>query len=113
MTGAKGMRLGEWEARAIVLAEDSHLVHRARYLGQGIYGESLWQVPSKSSDGGCYVVHIWQHAGATCNCTAGSYARACGHAGAAILAERQKHQAERASGQSEAWRYWLNGGEWQ
>ncbi|HEV2460716.1 MAG TPA: hypothetical protein VGS80_20370 [Ktedonobacterales bacterium] len=112
MTSAKSLTRGEWEARAIVLAEDAHLVHRARYLGQGVQGASLWQVPSKASDG-VYVVHIWQHAGATCNCTAGSYGRACGHAGAAILAERQKHEAERASGQSEAWRYWLNGGSWE
>jgi hypothetical protein len=90
------MSRAQWEARAVVLAEEGHLVHSARLLGTGVHGERLWRVPSKST-GSCYVVHVWQHAGALCTCTAGLYGRACSHVGAALLGERQR-EAEAEAG---------------
>lgn len=113
-TMTKGLRQAAYEARSITLAEDHHLVHRARFIGQGVHGENLWQVPSKSNDGTVYIVHVWANTmGVTCGCRAGTYGQACGHAGCALLAERQKQAAERESGQSEGWRFWLNGGSWE
>jgi len=85
---------------------------RARYIGTGVHGESLWQVPSKSGDG-VYVVHVWpQTMERTRGCTARGYGRACGHARRALLGEQTKQAAECESGQSEGWRFGVNGGKW-
>jgi hypothetical protein len=101
-----------WEARAITIAEEHHLTGRARYLGIGVHGESLWEVPSMTT--GCvYVVHVWPVTmGATCSCLAASFAGACRHCGSAILAERQKQTAERGSESDTAMRWFAHGGEW-
>jgi hypothetical protein len=105
--------LARWQARAIMLAEEHHLVHRACFLGTGVYGESLWEVPSKTTDGAVYVVHVWlETEAACCSCLAAWFARACGHCGAAILAERQKQAAERGSEGDTAMRWFCHGGEW-
>jgi hypothetical protein len=60
-----------WEARAITLAEEQHLIHRASYLGQGVYGENLREAPSKTTDCAVYVVHVWPvNEAACCSCLA-------------------------------------------
>jgi hypothetical protein len=118
MTAAtKRLTPGEWEMQAITLAEEAHLVHRARFLGTGVYGNSLWQVPSTMTDGTVYVVQVWPTMlGAVCSCFAKSLGhRACAHAGAALVGEHQKQAAERGSGGDEgdtALRWFAHGGEW-
>ncbi|HEV2460941.1 MAG TPA: hypothetical protein VGS80_21525 [Ktedonobacterales bacterium] len=102
-----------WEARAITLAEEHHLTGRTRYLGVGVHGESLWEVPSVTT-GSVYMARVWPVTmGAVCSCLAMSFGhRACGHAGAAILAERQKQAAERGSESDTAVRWLAHGGPW-
>ena len=107
----------QFKARAITLAEEAHLVHRARFLGTGVYVERLWQVPSTTADGTVYVVQVWPYTmGAVCSCFAHSLGhRACSHAGAALVGECQKQATERGSGGSEgdtALRWFAHGGEW-
>jgi hypothetical protein len=100
------------QARSIVLAEQAHLTGRARFIGRGTSGEALWEVPSKTVDGGVYLVKVWPLTGITsCNCTAGSFHQACGHAGAAILADRQRRQAL-AYTHDDPFGWWRAGGEW-
>jgi hypothetical protein len=112
-TAVKELTRSTWQRRAQELAVETQLAHRARYLGQGTHHEELWQVPSKVGDGSTYVVRVWPHSlGVVCGCTAGTYGRPCGHAGAALLAERQKQVAERGSEADTALRWWLHGGEW-
>jgi hypothetical protein len=101
----------QWEARAICLASEHHLTGCARHIGRADKsGAHLYEVPSWTHDG-CYVVRVWPTTGdLLCSCMAGTYGKPCGHSGAVLLAERQRVQAETSAGQSEAWRYWLNGG---
>ena len=98
-----------WQTKALQLAEERHTIGTPRYIGTNDYGAQLWQVPSRTHDG-CYVVTAWEDGTYTCGCTAGSYARPCCHVGASIKAEEQRTAV--STGPSEAWRYWLNGGEW-
>ena len=102
-----------WEARAISLAVEGHLIHRASYAGTGRYGESLWQVPSKRADGTYYIVHVWPAILiATCTCTASLYSKPCAHCGVALIAEGHKQQAEHGSEGDTALRWFAHGGEW-
>jgi hypothetical protein len=103
----------EWEARAISLAEQHHLVHRARYIGQGIVDEPLYQVPSRSQDGSCHVVRLYTATGrVACSCHASLWGKACGHCGSAILAERMRQEALRTP-QDEPMRSFCNNvGNW-
>lgn len=107
---AAGSRL-EWNARAIVLAEQSHADGTARHIGTNDDGAQLYRVPSWSHDGAVYVVTVWPRGSVTCCCTAGSYGRACKHAGAALHAERQR-QAAMTSRTDEGLRTFAHGGAW-
>jgi hypothetical protein len=112
-TAKKSLDRARWEARAISLAEEGHLIHRASYAGTGCHGESLWRVSSKRTDGTYYIVHVWPAImTATCTCTASMYSKPCAHCGAALLAEGQKQAAEHGSEGDTAPRWFAHGGEW-
>jgi hypothetical protein len=109
MAAAKGQDRQAWEARAIALADERHTIGTPRYIGSSDPGVELWQAPSRAH-GGCYVVRVWRAIDAiTCSCTAATFGRPCCHAGAVLVAQRQR---ETSAGRSEAWRSWINGGEW-
>lgn len=100
----------QWNARAIVLATDSHADGTARHVGENAHGAQLYRIPSSSHDG-VYLVSVWPLGDVLCCCTAGSYERPCKHAGAALLAERQRQEAMRTR-QDEPLRWWAHGGSW-
>lgn len=103
-------RRQQWEARAIALAERKHTLHTARHIGINNLGAQLYQVPSRRHDG-CHLVTVAMRGQAVvCDCAAGNWGKSCAHAGAAIIAERQRTRVE--TGPSEAWAWWMNGGEW-
>jgi hypothetical protein len=105
------MTRDEWNTRAVQLADEHRLNGTARSLATDADGLHLYQVPSRRHDG-CYLVRVNPHTGALlCSCTAGRYGRACGHAGAAVHAERQRRSA--GSEGDVAWSWWMAGGEWQ
>lgn len=112
MATAKAATQLEWEARAIVLAEEHHLTGCARHIGETGTGARLWKVRSQSSADGFHVVTFWEQTrGIVCDCVAGSYGRPCSHAGAALHGERQRERAM-SSRTDEAMRSWMNGGAW-
>jgi hypothetical protein len=111
-TTTKGLRQAAYEARSITLADQHHLIHRARYIGQGIVDEPIYQVPSRSAEGSVHVVHLYQHTGRTsCTCYAGNFGKACSHVGAALVADRQRQEALRTP-QDDAMRWYCHGGDW-
>jgi hypothetical protein len=105
-------RHGTRDARSIVLAQERHLDGTARHIGTNSIGGQLYQVRSQTSDA-VYVVTVYPRINdVACCCTAGSYNRACVHAGAALLADRQRQACEGTDYRDAKWRSWLNGGEW-
>lgn len=111
MATAQVMTRGErWEARALALAWDRHLIGTPRYVGKTDSGAHLWRVPSRTHDG-CYLVTAWPRGSYTCCCTAGSYGRPCGHAGAVVRAELQR-QAAMAQADTDAMKSWRRGFDW-
>lgn len=109
----KGLQQTAWEARAITLAAEKHLSGTARHIGENTAGGRLWKVRSQSSDSYHVVTFFPATRGIVCDCIAGSYGRPCAHAGAAILAEKQREEAMRPSRHDEAWSWWIHGGAWE
>lgn len=102
----------EWEARAVALADQHHLIHRAHYMGQGLVEEALYQVPSRTHDGSVHIVRLYSVTGrVSCTCHAGTYGKACSHVGAALVADRQRQEALRTP-QDDAMRWFCHGGDW-
>lgn len=102
----------EWNARALELAEAHHLTGRARWIGTGLVDEALYQVPSRSAEGSCHVVHIYPRTGqVTCTCLASVWGKPCSHVGSALHAQRQKEEAERTP-QNEPLRSFAHGLSW-
>lgn len=108
MATAKSLTRVEWIARCLDLAQERHTIGTPRHVGQNVHGAQLWQVPSRTHDG-CYLVTAWPHRSFSCCCTAGSYAQPCCHVGAVLHAEEQRTET---SEHSEAWSWWMAGGEW-
>lgn len=99
----------EWNERARRLAEQKHTTGTARYGGETARGH-VWSVPSRSTDGAYDVLVSGDMA--TCPCPAGVWGRPCSHSGAALYGDRQRQEAEHQQGPSEAWAWWMAGGEW-
>jgi hypothetical protein len=112
MAAPKILTREEWAAHALQLAEARHLTGTARWQHADQLAE-VFAVPS----GDRRVLHTVRlvHASGElirCDCTASSYGRPCGHAGAVVHALWQREQATGTAGADEALRWWLNGGEW-
>ncbi len=97
-TAAKAIRptQGEWDARALELAEAQHLTGTARLLAENEL-RSFYGV-RKSGPVGEYMVRIeWWRTGEvrriTCDCPAGAHGKACKHAGATLHALQQRERA--------------------
>lgn len=88
MAAPKIATRGEWEARALELAEAAHLTGTARLVAEK-HGRRLWEVPSADRRQ-VYGVAFDTLTGAyRCACLAGQHGgRACKHAGAALHGER-------------------------
>jgi hypothetical protein len=98
-----------WQARALELARQRHLTGTAQLIGTGEVGQRIYRVPSRSEIGLVYLVQFFTFTGRYfCGCHAGCWDRACSHAGAVVHAERQRAAAERETGPSQEWRYWLH-----
>jgi|GEM_PF-5935044 len=89
-----------WQATALVLAEEAHLVYRATWLTQhdlseplGAHGVEQFHVPSVSRD---WMRHTVTYDATTdtyrCDCEAGIWAKPCKHAGAVLSLVRQLQQ---------------------
>jgi hypothetical protein len=100
-----------WIAHCVQLAEDRHSIGAARYIGTTDAGDHLYRIPSRTHDG-CYLVTVYPSGTMLCGCQAGVFRKPCSHVGAVLKAEEQRVAAERETGQSEAWSWWLAGGEW-
>lgn len=104
----------QWERRALELAQTKHLDGTARVLCQDAY-RVVYGVRRSWPIGAEWVVLVTPRSGrVVCDCLAGLHDRPCCHAGAALHAERQRLEAHRrSSARSEAWQWWLHGGEWE
>ena len=108
MAAPKIITRQEWNVRALELAHEKHLIGTPSYHHECEYGH-VWRVPSRSGKGSYDV--LARHDGRVeCPCVAGSYGRPCSHAGATVAAEKMRQEAR--DGPSDAWSWWLAGGEW-
>jgi hypothetical protein len=86
---------GEWEARALELAEAQHLTGTARVLAENSL-HAIYAV-RRSSVTGEYLIHVLRIAGevhrVSCDCVAGEHGKACKHAGAVLHALGQRERA--------------------
>lgn len=102
----------EWDARALQLAEEHHLVYRAKCIGPNAGGWYVFSTPSSRDDSVRYVQQVNPITGeCKCGCTAGSYGNPCGHAGSALHAWRQIANAMSEAGKR-ASRDLIAFGEW-
>lgn len=99
------------DARALALAEAHSLTGTAHLEAAGEIAD-IWRVPSADRRGVHYVRHFHHSDELRCDCLAAAYGRSCGHVGAVLHAERQRDQAQRETGPSQAWAWWMAGGEW-
>lgn len=96
-----------WQTRCRDLADAHQLT--ATFHGRSVRGMAMYSVPSTSHPGSVHLVRYHSlKRQIECDCPAARHGLACGHAGAVLLAIDRAEQA--AAAQSEAWRWWLNGG---
>lgn len=88
--GIRSVAREAWQKRALVLADDRRLTGTPRQVATNQYHARLYLVPSRTTDGS-YLVTVWEDDKLTCTCLAGAYGRPCGHVGAVIKAEAQRH----------------------
>ena len=101
-----------FEARARQLAERKHLLGTARYHGTSTRGHWLLSVPSEDRTREYVVRHDPESGHYVCQCPAGAFERACGHVGAVLHWQDARVSATATAADDEAWRHWLNGGQW-
>jgi hypothetical protein len=113
--GAYHLTPAEWNARAIELAEGAHLTGTARLLAEN--GLRQFYGVRKSAVVGEHVVRVevWYGTGElrsiTCDCAAGTYHRACRHAGAVLHALRSRERAV-SQPDTDPLAAWRRGGDW-
>ncbi len=110
MATAQALTRDAWDVRAIALAEAKGARGTARYLRPHPSARGhVYRVPSRSGDG-TYAVVAWGDGRTECTCPAGQHGRPCCHAGDVLLAERVRLTP--STGPSDAWAWWMLGGEW-
>ena len=102
----------QWRERALELAEARHLDGTARLVSESELAR-VYRIPNGDRRGEGYLVRFTlRRQEPHCECPAGAWGKPCGHAGAALHAEQLREAARRDRSPSEAWSWWLRGGEW-